>query len=440
MKVVLVRVAIIGSGIAGMGAAWLLSRPETNSGASLGGTREVHLFEAAERLGGHTHTHTLDDNGESVNVDTGFIVYNEPTYPNLTRLFGELGTATQASDMSFGLQDLASGFAYAGSKEGLFPRWKDTLDPKRVKLATGILRFNRLARKMLDDPRASRMTLGAFLRAVRLDGLVADNYVLPMAAAIWSTGTGPVRDFPLKAFLDFFNNHGLLGLKSHHPWRTVTGGSSEYIAALTAPYADHIHLGHAVDSVSRGHNDPAGAVQIRLADGTVHHFDKVVIAAHADQSLAMLADPSAAEKELLGPWEFSTNEAWLHTDRSLMPPSRTAWASWNVSVDEASRPEPSVSLTYWMNHLQSIESETEWLVTLNPSLEPDPALVRKRMTYSHPMFTPESVATQNKIDSELNGANDTYFCGAWQRYGFHEDGLWSAVRMARHFGVQWGVV
>ncbi len=421
------RIAVVGSGIAGMGAAWLLARPESG-----GASREVHLFESADRLGGHTHTHTIDDNGSPLSVDTGFIVYNEPTYPNLTRLFAELGVRTQASDMSFGLMDRASGFEYAGSKEGLFPNRRAVTDVNRLKLAAGILRFNRLGLKLVDDPRTKNMTLGRFLKAARLDGIVADLYVLPMAAAIWSTGTGDVRQFPLSTFLEFFRNHGLLGVRSHHPWRTVTGGSSSYIPSLTAPYADNIHLSSPIRTITR-HED---GVDLRTADDHVHDFDKVVVAAHADQSLAMLADPSHEEKQLLGQWQYSTNRAWLHTDLALMPRARTAWASWNVLTDDAALPGDQVSLTYWMNRLQALDTSTDYLVTLNPTTAPAADKVIAEMSYTHPMFTPDSVGTQSRLD-ELNGRRHTFFAGAYQRNGFHEDGLWSAVRVASHLGVRW---
>ncbi len=422
------RVAVVGSGIAGMGAAWLLSRPEFG-----GASREVHLFESRDRLGGHTHTHRVTDGGRTIAIDSGFIVYNEPTYPNLTRLFDELGVATQESDMSFGLMDRASGFEYAGSKEGLFPTRRAFTDVQRLRLAAGILRFNRLGLKLVDDPRVKGITLGRFLAATRLEGPVADLYVLPMAAAIWSTGTGDVRDFPLGTFLDFFRNHGLLGVRSHHPWRTVTGGSSSYIAPLTAPYADNIHLSSPIRAITR-HED---GVELRTQDDQVHAFDKVVIAAHADQTLGMLADPSQEEKELLGQWQYSTNRASLHTDLDLMPRARTAWASWNVLTDDATQLGDCVSLTYWMNRLQSLDTDTQYLVTLNPSTPPREDKVIAQMSYTHPLFTPRSVATQPKLDG-LNGRRNTFFAGAYQRYGFHEDGLWSAVRVASHFGIRWG--
>ncbi len=418
------RIAVVGSGIAGLSAAWLLARPESG-----GAQREVHLFEAADRLGGHTHTHDVD----GLRIDSGFIVYNEPTYPNLTRLFAELGVATQSSDMSFGLADRASGFEYAGSREGLFPDAAAARDARRWRLAAGILRFNRLGRRLVGDPRTRMLTLGRFLEAARLTGPVADLYVLPMAAAIWSTGTGDVRDFPLGTFLEFFDNHGLLGVASHHPWRTVTGGSSSYIAPLSAPYADRVHLSSGVRAITRH----ADGVELRTVDDRVHAFDAVVVAAHADDALGMLADPSEQEKELLGAWQYSTNVAWLHTDLALMPRARSAWASWNVLTDDAGRSGDRVSLTYWMNRLQSLDTDTQYLVTLNPSREPAPEHVVRRMTYRHPLFTPASVATQPHLDG-LNGRRRTFFTGAWQRYGFHEDGLWASVRVARHFGVRWG--
>ncbi len=433
------RIAVIGSGISGLGAAWLLRD-----------LHEVHVFESRDRLGGHTHTvHVdVDDAGRpsdrptrTLPVDTGFIVYNEPTYPNLIRMFAELGVETQASDMSFAvrIEEMVDArgrtrdYEYAGSGKGLIAQRENLTDVGHYRLVRDIVRFFRLGNKMVDDPAIQGMTLGGFLIENKLSDEFADRYLRPMTAAIWSTGTGPVDEFPIATLLTFFRNHGLLGVTTHHPWRTVTGGTSSYIPLLTAHLpADRIHLGRGAQTVTR-HGDG-----ITLVDtlGDTHEFDAIIISAHADAALGMLADASPREKELLGVWEYANNDTWLHTDVNLLPRRMDARASWNYMFSKVGESSDSVSLSYWMNKLQDLDTDIDYVVTLNPTREPAPETVIRRMNYRHPVFTPASVATQDHLD-ELNGTNNTYFCGAYQRYGFHEDGFWSAVRVARHLGSTW---
>jgi uncharacterized protein len=418
-----VRIAIVGTGIAGLTAAWLLDR-----------RHDVHVFEAAARVGGHTNTvHVPRGDGSTLGIDTGFIVYNEVTYPLLVRLFDELGVPTQPSDMSWSLRCEHCDLEYAGSPAGIVAQPRNLTDPAYLRMLADILRFNRLGRRLVGDPRAAAMPLGRFLDVAGFGHGLRHHYLLPMGAAIWSSGTHAVEQFPLGTLLDFFANHGLLGVRGHHPWRTVVGGSSSYLPRLTAGFADRIHRSSPVETISRD----GDGVSLR-ADGTWHRFDAVVLGAHADQALGMLADPSRDEKELLGAWEYTTNDTWLHRDTSLLPAGRRAWASWNYLLDDCRRPGQQVSLSYHMNRLQDLDEPDDYVVTLNPSRPPAADRVLQRMTYTHPTYTPESLASQERLD-ELNGRARTFYVGAYQRYGFHEDGVWSAVRAASHLGVRWPV-
>lgn len=418
------RIAIVGTGISGLASAWLL----TEAG------HEVHVFESRSRLGGHTHTWQVPRPGrEPLPVDTGFIVYNEPTYPNLTALFDRLDVETTESDMSWSLRCERHDLEYAGNLAGLAAQKKNLVSPRYGRFVADIVRFNRMGKKIAADPRTTSITLDRFLDVAGFSKDFGRHYLKPMAAAIWSSGTGPVGQFPLQTLVTFFDNHGLLGVTSHHPWRTVVGGSSSYIPKITAPYADRIHLDSPVQAVTRD----ADGVTVR-AGGSTQRFDKIVLSAHADQSLGMLTDPSVAEKDLLGAWSYSTSETWLHTDTSKLPRSKAAWASWNYMLTDCESPEPAVSLSYWMNRLQPLEerygADRDYVVTLNPDTPPDPATVVTSMSYRHPEYTPSSVGTQSDLLA-LSGTNNTFFAGAYTRYGFHEDGMLSAVKVARHFGV-----
>ncbi|MTV25814.1 NAD(P)-binding protein [Nitriliruptoraceae bacterium ZYF776] len=417
-----VRIAVVGTGISGLASAWLLAP-----------RHEVHVFEREPRLGGHTHTVSVPrDDGPPVPVDTGFIVYNEPTYPLLVRLFDELGVATQASDMSWALRCDACDLEYAGNARGVVAQPRNLADPTYLRMLADIARFNRLGRRLVDDPRAGAMPLGRFLEVAGFGHGFRAHYLQPMAAAIWSSGTSVVERFPVGTLLRFFANHGLLGVTTHHPWRTVVGGTSSYLGPLSEPFADRIHRDDAVTAVTRDRD----GVTLRTAAGHTGRFDAVVLAAHADESLGLLTDPSALDKELLGAWSYSENDTWLHTDTSLLPRSRRAWASWNYLLDDCRRPDDAVSLSYHMNRLQTLDEPLDYVVTLNPARPPSPATVVRRMSYTHPTYTAESVASQSRID-ELNGQRRTFYAGAYQRDGFHEDGLWSAVRAVSHLGVRW---
>ncbi len=416
------RIAVVGTGISGAAAAWLLSR-----------RHEVHVFEREGRPGGHTHTVAVPrGDGSSLGVDTGFIVYNEATYPLLVRLFDELGVATQASDMSWSLRCERCDLEYAGSARGIVAQPTNLASPGYLRMLADIARFNRLGARLTDDPRTTSLTIGRFLEVAGFGHGFRAHSLLPMAAAIWSSGTGTIEAFPLATLLRFFANHGLLGVTTHHAWRTVVGGTSAYLAPLTAPFRDRLHLTSPVSEVRRDRD----GVDLAFGDGATHRFDAVVLAAHADESLAMLADPSERERTLLSAWEYSVNDTVLHTDTELLPRRRSAWASWNYLLDDCTRPSEQVSLSYHMNRLQSLEEPREYVVTLNPATPPAPASVLRHLTYTHPRYTRASVVAQAELD-ELNGRRRTFYVGAYQRYGFHEDGLWSAVRAAQHLGVRW---
>ena len=434
------RIAVAGSGISGLAAAWLLAPHH-----------EVVLFEARERLGGHTHTLTVGPGGARTSrhnlraatdadvgrlaVDTGFIVYNEPTYPLLTALLDELDVATEPSDMSWSLRCEHHGLEYAGSAGGIVAQPRNLADPHYLRFLADIARFNRIANRVVEDRRTTPITIGRFLEVGGFGRDFGRHYLLPMAAAIWSTGMTGITDFPLQTLLDFFFNHGLLGVTTHHPWRTVTGGTASYVTPLVDQLEDRggtVLLGRGVDRVRRDHD----GVAVTDAIGDTARFDAVVIATHADQALAMLDDPSDEEVELLGAWDYSANAAVLHDDPGLLPRTRAARASWNYLLDDCTDPGSSVSLTYDMNRLQNLHGPNDWLVTLNPSTPPSADRVLWRGTYHHPTYTRASVATQARLD-ELNGRRHTFYAGAHHRYGFHEDGLWSAVRAARHLGVRW---
>jgi len=417
-----VDVAVVGSGISGMTSAWLLARRHT-----------VHLFEREPRLGGHTHTvpvHRAD--GSVLGLDTGFLVYNERTYPLLTRLLDELDVATQPSDMSWSLTCRRCDLEYAGSRQGFFADRRRVADPRHLRMLADILRFNRLGRRLVRGARQPATTLGRFVAAAGFGAGFRDHYLYPMVAAIWSSGTGDVERFDLAVLLRFLDNHGLLGVSTHHRWRSITGGSATYLPRLAAPLAGRIHMAAPVSRIVRD----ADGVELSLPGGQRRRFDAVVLACHADQALALLADPSPAERELLGAWYYRANDTYLHTDTDLLPKRRSAWASWNYLLDDCRVPSATASLSYHLNRLQQLDEPEEYVVTLNPARPPRPEHVRLRLDYRHPSFVRESVATQPELD-RLNGRQRTYFVGAYQRNAFHEDGVFSAVRMASHLGIRW---
>ena len=409
------RIAVIGAGIAGNVAAYHLAREH-----------EVTVFEAGSHLGGHTHTHEVEQAGRRYSVDTGFIVFNDWTYPNFIRLLDELGVASQPSDMGFSVRDEKSGLEYSGSTlNTLFAQRRNLVRPSFWRMLADILRFNREAPLLLAQPGAD-VTLGDYLAQNGYSRGFVEHYVVPMGAAIWSTDPERMLGFPARYFIRFFHNHGLLSVDDRPQWRVIRGGSARYVEPLTAPFRDRVRLRTPVQSVRR----LAGQVYVKARGLEVERFDAAFLACHSDQALAMLADATPLEREVLGAIPYQTNEAVLHTDARLMPRARRAWAAWNYHV--LPEEEGRVALTYNMNILQSLDAPEPFLVTLNRSDAIDPARIVKRIRYEHPLYTREGVAAQAR-QHEINGPLNTYFCGAYWRFGFHEDGVVSALAALEHF-------
>lgn len=410
------RIAVIGSGISGLAAAWLLRD-----------RHDVVLFEKADRLGGHAHTvlHRETD-GRPLALDTGFLVYNGRTYPLLTRLFERLSVPSLASEMSFGVSCVRPDIEYAvSSVRALLAQPGNALKPWYYGFLSDVVRFGRRGRELLRTAPDPSVTVAEFLAAERFGDAFGRLYLLPMVAAIWSSGTGQVGGFPRDTLLRFFDNHGLLSVTGQPQWRTVADGSRSYVDRIGADLAGRVRLGAGVKALVRGDRE----VEVHLDGGAAERFDHAVVAAHADQALRMLSDPTDDERELLGAWRYSVNDTWLHTDRTLLPRRRPAWASWNYLLSDRDAAEPEVTVSYHLNRLQGLDSDRDYVVSLNPQREPAADTVIRRMTYHHPVYDSTSVATQADLP-RLDGVRRTHFCGAYQRNGFHEDGLWSATRVA----------
>ena len=410
------RIAVVGTGISGLGAAWLLAP-----------YHDVRVFEREERIGGHTHTHRVDGPGGPVAVDSGFIVYNTETYPLLTTLFDALDIGSQPIDMSFSFECERCRLAYSGSgARGVFADPANALRPEFLSFLAMIGRFN-LAGRADGAPLPGR-TLRDLVAHAGTE-LLGRHYAYPMASALWSTGIPSVRSFPAATFVDFFRRHRLFQLRNRLQWRSIPGGSRSYLEAMLARLDGRIHTGMAVRAVARG----ASSCRLHYADGSSQEFDRVVLATHADEALALLRSPSQAERELLGMWEYAENDTWIHSDPAFLPSRPAARGSWNYRVADCTNPSPATTMTYYLNRLQRLDSATPYLVTLNPSRRP--ASVHGRVTYTHPVYTEHSVATQAPI-SALNEHRGTYFCGAYLGFGFHEDAFRSAVEAARPLGAR----
>ncbi|SES01148.1 NAD(P)/FAD-dependent oxidoreductase [Streptomyces qinglanensis] len=426
------RTAVIGSGIAGLTAAWLLRT-----------TDEVTLFEADDRLGGHTHTHeVVTADGRPLPVDSGFIVHNTRTYPLLTRLFGELGVATQESEMSMSVQCAGCGLEYAGAKgpSGLFPRPGHLRRGRYLRMLTEIPVFHRRALRTLAaeddlpaDGSGSPQTLGAFVRSGGFSSYFTSHYLAPLVSAVWSCAPDTALQYPARYLFRFLSQHGMLGIGGSPVWRTVTGGSHTYVQRIAKELPD-IRTSAPVRAVRRHSTGGAGA-EIVTADGQEHHYDKVVLAVHADQALRVLERPTEDEKRVLGAFRWSRNPALLHTDSTVLPRSPGAGASWNYRMPDCTAPPGRVRVSYDMTRLQHLAAPDRYVVSLGEGEHVDPGRVLARMVYEHPVYTPESVAAQRRLPQLESGP--VVYAGAWHGWGFHEDGCRSGVAAARSLGVRW---
>ena len=408
------KIAVIGSGIAGNVAAYRLHRDH-----------EVTVYEAAGHIGGHTHTHDIGIGGERQQIDTGFIVFNDWTYPNFIGLLDELGVESQPSAMSFSVRNEGSGLEYNGTTlNTLFAQRRNLLRPSFYRFIREILRFNREAPQLLDA--GGEIALGDYLDSHAYSRGFIDDYLVPMGAAIWSTDPARMLAFPARFFVRFFHNHGMLSVDARPQWRVIRGGSARYVEKLVAPFRHRIRLNTPVESVSR----MPGGVLVKARNAAPEHFEYVFFACHSDQALRLLADATQTERSVLGAIPYQRNEVVLHTDTTLLPRAKRAWAAWNYHVlPEQNAP---VALTYNMNILQNLRSQRTFCVTLNRSASIAPDKIIERLVYDHPLYTPAGVAAQQR-QHEINGVNRSFFCGAYWRNGFHEDGVVSAMKALEHF-------
>lgn len=411
------RTAIIGSGISGLTCAYLLNRQQ-----------DVTVFEASDWIGGHSHTVDVEVEGERYAIDTGFIVFNDWTYPNFIRLLDQLGVASQPTEMSFSVQDPRTGIEYNGSNlNQVFAQRRNLLSPGFWGMLREILRFNSQALRDLDEQRITAdTTLGAYLRENRYGQRFIEHYIVPMGSAIWSMSPGEMQRFPLQFFVRFCKNHGLLSVTNRPQWRVVSGGSRSYVSALSAGFVERIRLNCPVYRVERD----LGGVTLHCATGS-KRFDNVVFACHSDQALRLLVAPSQAEREILGALHYAENDVVLHSDTRLLPNRRRAWASWNYRLGDSA--QHLAAVTYNMNILQGLQSNTTFCVSLNQTAAIDPSKILDRFRYAHPQYSQAGMVAQARWQ-ELQGAQNSYYCGAYWANGFHEDGVVSALRVAAAFG------
>jgi predicted NAD/FAD-binding protein len=413
------NIAIIGSGISGMTAAYLLNR-ENN----------VTLFEKNDYIGGHTATVDVDYEGTRYAVDTGFIVFNDRTYPKFEKLLSEIGISRKPTQMSFSVQNTQTGFEYNGHTiTSLFAQRRNIFRPKFWKLLYDIVRFNKVCKSLLAKRQYDDLsTLGELLNHYGFNEFFKTHYILPMGAAIWSTSIKEMEDFEIEFFVKFFFNHGLLDITNRPQWFVIPGGSRSYISPLIDEFKENIHLNADIKTVRRNEE----GVEIIMADGQSHHFDKVVFACHSDQALDLIENPTDDERKILGSIPYTENSVILHTDKAMLPKRRAAWASWNYYLDGAL--DNAAVVTYQMNILQGLKSKTPFCVTLNYDKGIDKSKILRKFSYHHPVFNQISINAQ-KQKSLIDGKNNSYFCGAYWFNGFHEDGVKSAVDVAKQFGI-----
>ncbi len=411
------RIAIVGAGISGLTAAHLLS-PE----------HDITVYEAGAHAGGHTNTIRVHEGRRSYDIDTGFIVMNDRNYPKFTRLLRRLGVATQPTNMSFSVKSEYDDFEYSGTPRGVFCRRANLRSPAFWRMLADLRRFNGELRRLLAGPDTGE-SLQEFLSARRFSAEFIQRLIVPQVSAVWSADPGQISTFPVRFIAEFFANHGMLGFRDRPRWSTISGGSARYVEALTRPFRERIRLSTPVHSLTRS----AEHVEIRAAGCEPQRYEQVVIATHSDQALKLLGDPSARESELLGAIPYQQNEAVLHTDGSLLPRRVRARAAWNYHL--LREPGPVSTVTYYMNHLQRLSAGEDYCVTLNRTEAIDPARIIRKISYSHPVFTGAGVAAQAR-HREIGGLESrTHFCGAYWGWGFHEDGVVSALRACEPFGV-----
>jgi predicted NAD/FAD-binding protein len=420
-----VRIAIVGAGISGLVAAHLLHREH-----------DIVVYEAADYAGGHTNTIRVDTQDATHHLDTGFIVLNDRNYPNFTKLLSRLGVPTQSTHMSFSVKAESEDFEYSGTPRGLYCQPRNIVSPRFQRMVLDLVRFNSECRRLL--ARAAHghgggdtgLSLQEFLERHRFSSAFVERLIVPQVSAVWSADPRQIGSFPMRFLAEFFHNHGMLGFRDRPRWSTVSGGSARYVEALTAPFSERLRLRCPVRSIERTPDH----VLVRAAGCEQERYDHVVIAAHSDQALAMLADPSPRERELLGAIPYQRNEAVLHTDENLLPRRRSARSAWNFHL--LREPKPVSTVTYYMNHLQRLDSDRHYCVTLNRSEAIDPARVIRTIDYAHPVFTPVGVAAQTRHASISGMRQRTHYAGAYWGWGFHEDGVRSAIRACEPFGVR----
>jgi predicted NAD/FAD-binding protein len=411
------RIAIIGTGIAGLGCAHFLHR-----------RFNLALYEKNDHIGGHTNTVSVTEENRSVPIDTGFMVFNEVTYPNLTRLFQELGVAVKPTKMSFSVQHLPTGLEFCGSSlNHLFAQRKNLLRPRFWRMLRQINRFNSEAVAALNGLEFQAHTLGEYVRERNYGDDFLNFYLVPMSSAVWSTPPELMLDFPAVTLLRFFHNHGFLGLHTQHPWLTVVNGAKSYVEKLTAPFHDKIGLYRAAAGVRR----EGGGVKVTDVSGQTEMFDHVIFASHADETLKLLGDADERERRLLGEFKYQPNLALLHTDASVMPKTKRCWASWNYRIDYDAGGRICPSTIYWMNSLQGVSDRVNYFVSINGADFVNPAAVLKRIPYEHPVFSLGAIRAQRELPKLNARMSNVFFCGSYFRHGFHEDAFTSALELCR---------
>jgi uncharacterized protein len=408
------KLAIIGTGIAGMGAAHLLQKKY-----------DLSIFEQNNYIGGHTNTITVQEGDLNVHMDTGFMVFNFETYPNLCKLFNEIKAPIKKTDMSFSVQHVPSGLEYCGSGlNGLFAQRKNIFNISYIKMLSEISRFNKTSQWLLKDDRHENYSLGQYIKEFGFSDEMLWKYLVPMSSAVWSTPMEKMLDFPAITLIRFFKNHGFLGLNTQHQWYTLENGSQSYRELLIKPFKDNIQINNAVISVTKKETK----VIIRLKDGSQKEFDKVIFACHGDQALKLLSEPSADETRLLSTFNYQKNTATVHSDETIMPKNARTWSSWNYRIEEKNG-KTEASTIYWMNKLQGVSKRKNYFVSINaPEGSIDTTKIHRQIEYEHPLFDLAAIKAQREL-SVLNANGPLYFCGSYFKYGFHEDAYASAVNL-----------